>query len=346
MTVSLSLRGHPDAAPTTRERIRLLAQEMGYRPNPLIVANMAQLRAGRREAFAGTIAFAGIGESPHRENPPNTQNVRIFGGAQRRAEALGYRIEWFPLHTPALDGRRLTEIIKARGILGVVLGANQLVEPLWHFEWSQFAIAAIGRTEIAQEVHRTVGDYYRAVREAYQRCRARGYRRIGLAVSREHDFAHQNLHRSAFLGAQADWPQADYVPPLVATEWKPGPFFEWVKQHQPEVVIACYDDPIFWIRDAGLRIPEDIGLIRPHVNDHALNVAGFLFDDAGLGAAAIDLVVEQLNHNERGIPDVVKRVLLPGRWTEGKSLRPAPAAVETSSPLLSEKFSCAHLPLS
>ena len=58
------------------------------------------------------------------------------------------------------------------------------------------------------------------------------------------------------------------------------------------------------------------------VNDPAMGIAGFLFDDAQLGSAAVDLVVEQLNHNERGLPDLVKRVLLPGRWFEGRSLRP------------------------
>ena len=322
MTVSLALRGHPHAAAGTRDRLRRLADEMGYRPNPLIVANMAQLRAGRRIAFAGTIAFAGIGERPARNLSLDTQNLRIFRGAQRRAEALGYRLEWFSHDDDAVDGRRLSDIIKARGILGVVLGANQLVEARRHLDWSRFALAAIGRTEIGQELHRTVGDYYRAVREACQRCRARGYRRIGLAITREHDLAHQNLHRSALLGAQSEWPRADHVPPLVAERWQPAPLLEWIDRHQPEVVIASHDDPVHWIRDAGLRIPDDIGLIRPHVNDRALGVSGFIFDDAELGAAAIDLVVEQLHHNERGVPGMVKRVLLPGRWFEGRSLRP------------------------
>lgn len=322
MTVSLALRGHPDAAPETRDRLRRIAQEMGYRPNPLIVAHMAQLRAGHRSAFAGTIAYVGIGPPPpKKDEPPKTQNMRIFRGARRRAEALGYQLEWFPLDNPEIDGRRLTEILRARGILGVVMGVNQLVEARSHLDWQQFAVAAIGRTEVGVELHRTVGDYYRAVREACQRCRARGYRRIGLAISREHDLAHQNLHRSAFLGAQSEWPASDHVPPLIADRWEPEPFFAWVKQNRPEVVITSYDDPIQWIYDAGLRIPEDLGIIRPHVNDRALGVAGFLFEDTELGSAAVDLVVEQLNHNERGVPEMVKRVLLRGRWFEGKSLR-------------------------
>jgi LacI family transcriptional regulator len=329
MTVSLALRGHPHAAADTRDRLRKLANEMGYRPNPLLVAHMALLRAGRRTAYAGTIAFAGIGVSPERTTT-NTQSRRIFVGARRRAEALGYHIEWFPVDDQAPDGRRLSDILKARGITGVVLGANRVLPPRAHLDWGRFAVAAIGRTEIGSELHRTVGDYYRAVRDACQRCRARGYRRIGLAVSREHDMAHLSLHRSALLGCQAEWPARDHVPVLIAEHWTAEPFLTWVKRYRPEVVLASEDDPVHWLRAAGYRLPEDIGLIRPHVNDRALGISGFLFDDAELGAAAIDLIVEQLNHNERGLPDTVKRVLLPGRWFEGRSLRP-PIASETAA---------------
>jgi DNA-binding LacI/PurR family transcriptional regulator len=320
MTVSLALRGHPHAAAATRDRLRRLADEMGYRPNPLIVANMAQLRAGRRTAFAGTVAIAGRGVSPERM-PQNTQSRRVFMGARRRAEALGYKLEWFSLATPALDGRRLTEILKARGIFGVVLFADGVLPPRCHLDWSQFALSAIGRTEVGCELHRTAGDYYRAVRDICQRCRELGYRRIGLTVTRDHDTAHQSLHRSALLGCQAEWPASDHVPPLVLEQWEAAPFHAWLERCRPEVIIAGADRPWHWLLEAGYRIPEDIGFIRPHFSDHLTDASGFIFDEAELGAAAVDLVVEQLNHNERGIPAMVKRVLLPGRWFEGKSLR-------------------------
>src|SRR6185503_2267077 len=110
MTVSLALRGHPHAAAATRDRLRRIANEMGYRPNPLIVANMALLRAGRRSSYAGTIAFVGFGESPERA-ALNTQSQRVFVGARRRAEALGYQLEWFSLDDTSGDGARLSEIL-------------------------------------------------------------------------------------------------------------------------------------------------------------------------------------------------------------------------------------------
>ena len=325
MTVSLALRGHPHASPATRDRLRRLAAAMGYRPNPLITASMAHLRAGRHAAYAGMIAFGGLGASPAGA-AAGRQMQRAYLGAQRRAEALGYRIEWFALDDPVLDGARQSRILRARGILGAILAANCVVPAHRHLDWDGFALAAIGRTDVGHELHRTTGDYYGAVRRICQLCRDRGYRRIGLAITAEHDLAHQGLHRSALLGCQAEWPRRDQVPVLVTGSWAPAPFLQWARRHRPDVVICGSDDPLRWLRSAGIRVPGEIGLIRPHVTNRSLGIGGFLFDDIEIGAAAVDLVVEQLHHNERGLPGVMKRVLLPGRWFEGRTLRPPPSA--------------------
>lgn len=323
MTVSIALRGGTNVSAGLRKRLCALAREMGYRPNPLIVANMALLRAGRRSSYVGTLAFAGMGAPPDL-TPLKYQIGREYLGARRRAEALGYQVEWVALGDPALNGRRISTILAARGILGVVMATDCVLRPEWHLDWSQFALAAIGRTEVGHELHRTMGDYYRAVREACQTCRARGYRRIGLAVSQEHDAAHHSLHRSAFLGCQIRWPRHEHVPLFTADEWAAAPFLKWLRRHKPDVVIAGEDHPVRWLAEAGIGVPEDVGFIRPHLSHYLPGIAGFLFHEDKLGAAAIDLVVEQLNHNERGLPDVVKHVLLPGRWSEGCSLRPLP----------------------
>lgn len=323
MTVSLALREGANVSAGLREKLRALAREMGYRPNPLIVANMALLRGGRRSSYIGKLAFAGMGALPELA-PPKYQIGREYLGAQRRAESLGYQVEWISLGDPAFTGRRISDILAARGILGVVLALDCVLPPEWHLDWSQFALAATGRTEVGHELHRTMGDYYRAVREACQTCRARGYRRIGLAVSQEHNAAHHSLHRSAFLGCQVRWPRDERVPLFTSDEWTAASFLKWLRRHEPDVVITGGDQPVKWLAEAGLRTPGDLGLIRPHLSQHLPAIAGFLFREDELGAAAVDLVVEQLNHNERGLPEVVKRVLLPGRWSEGSSLRPLP----------------------
>ena len=39
-----------------------------------------------------------------------------------------------------------------------------------------------------------------------------------------------------------------------------------------------------------------------------------------MGAAAVDLVIEQLNANALGPPDIAKMVRMAGRWHEGPSI--------------------------
>src|SRR5438067_5771171 len=131
MTVSLALRGHPHAAAATRDRLRRLARQMGYRPNPLIVANMVHLRAGRRSRYSGTLAFIGLGPRPL-QGTGRDHIHRVYRGARRRAETLGYHLEWFSLGGTEPAGRRLSDILQARGILGVVLGANRILTPPCH----------------------------------------------------------------------------------------------------------------------------------------------------------------------------------------------------------------------
>ena len=46
-TVSLALRNHPSLPAATRARIQKLARELGYRPNPLVHALMAHVRAAQ-----------------------------------------------------------------------------------------------------------------------------------------------------------------------------------------------------------------------------------------------------------------------------------------------------------
>lgn len=320
MTVSLALRGHGRVAPATRDRLRELALSMGYRPFPLVAAHMSMVRMRQRASYAGTIGFVSRGQSPER-GKGDEMHLRIYRGAKRRAEERGYRLEWFPLGDAGMDGKRLSEILKARGIVGLVLGSDYVLPPHLHLDWDQFAVATFGRTNLGHELHRATADYFWAVREVCRQARSHGYRRVGLALSKEHDKAHEGLHRSAFLGCQVEWPQREHVPVLLAPVWEKRPFLEWVRAYRPEVVVSCGDEALKWLREDGMDVPRDMGLIRPHTDNRALKIAGFIFDDAEIGAASVDLIIEQLHLNQRGLPEICRRVLLRGKWSEGNTLR-------------------------
>src|SRR6187549_1596152 len=88
-TVSLALHGDPQIPPHTRDRIRGVAKEMGYKPNAIISQLMSQLRAERPVRFQAKLALANASPAPatSQQYPAVAASVR---GCMARAAALGY----------------------------------------------------------------------------------------------------------------------------------------------------------------------------------------------------------------------------------------------------------------
>lgn len=77
-----------------------------------------------------------------------------------------------------------------------------------------------------------------------------------------------------------------------------------------------------WLKKAGLHVPEDIGYLTLTYYAVLGAVAGIDQNTREAGAAAVDLVIEQLFHNERGIPRKPKVVMIEGEWVDGPTVRP------------------------
>src|SRR5438552_3565483 len=92
-TVSLALRNHPSIPPPTRTRIQKLAEQMGYRPNPLVSALMAYQRTTQAIRPTGLTLAVVI------DFPRSTSTWRqylsedLLAAAGARARELGYNIE-------------------------------------------------------------------------------------------------------------------------------------------------------------------------------------------------------------------------------------------------------------
>jgi len=83
-TVSLSLRNHPRIPVATRERIRAIASELGYRINPLVSALMQSRRTGKP---AKHTALAYVTNYPTRYGwhpEHHDRRVAACGNRQRR----------------------------------------------------------------------------------------------------------------------------------------------------------------------------------------------------------------------------------------------------------------------
>jgi LacI family transcriptional regulator len=75
------------------------------------------------------------------------------------------------------------------------------------------------------------------------------------------------------------------------------------------------------LASCGYQVPKDIGLAATSVLDGGAS-AGIDQNSKEIGKAAVQLLISLINHNERGIPDVCRELLIEGRWVDGNTLPP------------------------
>ena len=93
-TVSLALRESPKVKEETRKKIQKVASELGYRPNPLVSAQMSHIRSRKKRKTITTIGFL---NTWYDEKSGERLKWNIIGrfadGARERAESLGYNFQ-------------------------------------------------------------------------------------------------------------------------------------------------------------------------------------------------------------------------------------------------------------
>ena len=319
--VSFALRNHPAISPATRRRIRTLAAKLGYRPNPLVSAVMAGLHTAGPRKHLGTLAFLTSFPTADGWRRHSPLYIGYYEGAQERAEALGFRLEEIWAKEPGMTGARLTKILQTRGIRGLIVAP--LFRPAGHLslEWSRFSSVAMGYSMWRPEVHRIADDQFQNMTLALRHLRHLGYERIGLNMTPGADQRTNHNYLAAYLAYQYRVPSASRVPVLFSEGPDERAFVAWLRQRKPDAVVSGWAKIEEWVRNANLSVPMDIGLV--HLNWHKAlgSWAGVDPRSPCGGAAAVDLVVEQLQFNQLGIPAVPRRSLIQGRWVDGRTVR-------------------------
>lgn len=319
-TVSKALRNDPALPPTTCRRIQEVAETLGYRRNPLVSALMTQVREGRthpvRDVLVGLDLWPGGWEQLK-----SATYRRFFRGAFVRAEELGYRLETLRL-PPGKDAlSRLARRLRCRGIDGVWVPPLPPGCEAIEWDFADFSVSSVGFTLSQPRVHRSAPHYYQHMDLALQKLRRRGYRRIGFAITEEVDRKLACAWRAEFLARTADYDSALRIPLHRNSNRDFRAFQSWIRRWQPDALL-CLETWIFlpWLDALGVRCPVDIGILHLGSNERLPRIAGIDQNAEAVGSASIDLLVGQLNRNERGLPSHPKTVLIEGQWIEGASL--------------------------
>ncbi len=84
MTVSLSLRDHPKISEPTRRRVRRIADQLGYRPDPEIARLIGRLRSSRTKRGSVVIAMVDLHQDAAAAVHPYDAEIRHGGREPER----------------------------------------------------------------------------------------------------------------------------------------------------------------------------------------------------------------------------------------------------------------------
>lgn len=321
--VSLALRNHPSIPSRTCRRVQRAAIRLGYIKDPEVAKLMAYLRHRRLRARSSALGLITLfpEPSPWRKN---AHLALVHAAVQDRATQLGYDVEEGWLAEPGMTPSRLRDVFLARGIEGLLLlGAPRWIEHL-DFDFSAFACAATGYS-IRNQLHRACQHQYQEMLIALRRLRELGYRLPGLVLSEDSDARTMYHWSAAFVRFQLELPSSGRVPMLIPPEVTAETFLPWFRRERPDVVLSHAPPvPILidWIAREGLRVPDDCGVADLDINlDVDRDCSGIRQNYAQVAAAAVDLVVSQIQQNERGLPAHPKIVLVEGEWVDGHTTR-------------------------
>jgi DNA-binding LacI/PurR family transcriptional regulator len=321
-TVSRALRGHPLLKPETVARIRALAERVGYQANPLISDVMRRVRKQGGLRGLGTLAYLTFHDTP--EGWRANATYRAFhAGAVRRAQELGFALETHWARQPHLSARRLTEILLARGITGVVIGPRPKQLAVDLLDWEHFSAAVVGVPIPGLSHHRAGSFQGHNMAVLLSALATRGYRRPGLALLEVQAGSSDPGWLAAWALHQQQQPARLRVPLLVLPQLAPPLFQTWFREHEPDVVIGLEDDFVAWLRQLGRRVPDDVGYARLSRPATGRSPAGIHQFPEEIGAAAIELVTSQIFSGHRGRPTTARALLIEGEWRDGWSLRSA-----------------------
>ena len=133
-------------------------------------------------------------------------HLGFFAGAQAKAGELGYELEHFWLHEPGLTQGRLSRMLYARGINGLIIASHsrQMGDNL-EFDWDRFSAVKIDYFPHRPMLHNVTNNQSSVIRLAMRKVIEAGYRRIGFVMHRGWNHAVDHNWTAGFPANRRIW---------------------------------------------------------------------------------------------------------------------------------------------
>lgn len=332
-TVSRALDNSPEVSPAVRARVRDLAAQLGYHPDP-VLQRLASTR-WRNTPADTTVAFVHF--TPRTDGTP-LGDEWIRAGVLTEAARLGWRMDVFNL-ADYPSGAALGRVLMSRGVQGVLLAPIFHAEAKLDLPWDEFSAVSCGRGLVVPPLHCQWTDKFQQVSLALARVRELGYRRIGLCLFR-HPVALDDDRRR--LGAAlADMRSGRGDLAIFEHVYEPGlgdRLDAWIDAERLDCVIGFTAGECSFVVNGrhAARVPHDLGVATLHVEEPT-SVPGLGGTETGsgrAGACAVRLLATLMRANETGAPaepqlHIVAPVWVDSPYCPPRSPGPVPRAEES-----------------
>ena len=292
-TICLALKNSPSIPLATRQRIQAVADRLGYHPN--VAARHLALRRTDKASSPGSLPIAWINQEERRDHWRTDPAARAFlSGAEESAAELGFHLEEIWTQEPGMSVGRIIQIIRARGIEGVIFPVHRRFDhDLLTPAWAEFALVGCNDLRLADWTDVYAPDYYAWTNAWLDALQADEVGRIGLVLDAITNASTHGLIHASYARYQAERPLAARVPVYWCGDTgdraeKDSDYRHWLREHRPDVVLSS---------ECGLQLMvQCIGPTRalPAPN----NLGG-----RQVGAAAVAAVAEKMRRFERGLSE-------------------------------------------
>ncbi len=305
--VSLAMRETGRLSQATRDRVRAVAKQLGYRAN----LNASILGSRNALEIVGSVPLAILRSGEGRYEYPIPS---ILEGVRAESRVLGYRLE--EVSVPGeKDVRAVLRHLFHRGVQGVFVGpCGEGAEV--GTGWEHFAVVALGRYHTSMPFHCVRREIFEDTRRLMLRMKARGYKRILPLLLRHDPPMQDDIAREAACVIEGS------LSPVTAPEIICGDLEPVLHRERPDALISFSVASYFKLRDLGYRIPEDVGFATLHLGtDNVHRLDGFAPSDAEMGRRAVHFMDQMLRRGERGLAEAPGQYVIPAPLMSGQSLR-------------------------
>lgn len=327
MTVSLALRDDARIPVSTRKRIRKIADQLGFTPNPRVARAMAAIAQSRHARHHDRIVFLTSHASAD-DWRQYSHEFRCYQGALERARVCGYSLEPIWALDPKLRGPTLSRMLWTQGIEGVLLaplGTGAWTGSDWklEFDWHRFSVVETDEILDAPIFHSARHDHFHGMLLLLESMERLGYRRIGLVMDRQLELRTRHRWYSAWLLWRNMRGFDRSLEAFFFDQIDEGAFRRWAEAGRVDGVVAGGEQLYEQLCQMGFRIPAQLGLgVLDRPSEYGgISLSGIDQNAAAIGAASIDLLVGLIHRGERGVPKLPAQWVCEGVWVNGRTTR-------------------------